>query len=139
MSTLQEKTKTQSTQEKIKADKNALYGDFTEDYKKSVEWRRELGKKAAHKALDIPMGDDDVNISPQTTNNVTNNSGLSGKSVLGAVALMSLGMLGAGSIGYLLNNPTPVSITTPNRDTDTNTKYFFDVDKENEINSNTDE
>ena len=75
-------------------DKQLLYGD----YRDGLKAQQKLYMKAAHKALDIP--DDDMQIN-------ANRFGLSPAGVV-AVALAS-GLLGVGGLGLgaLLNRPAP--------------------------------
>lgn len=49
-------------------DRNALYGDFQASAVNRSVWRDNLAKRAAHKALNIPL-EDDVNIDASVTNN----------------------------------------------------------------------
>ena len=96
-------------------DKGFLYGEFF----KPLRWRQRLNEKLAHKALDIPMDDDEMQVTT-TTNNNNIKSGWGWRE-----------MLAGGCIGtivwalMMLSRPTvpppliPIA-TTPNAtDTDT--------------------
>lgn len=93
-------------------DKQHLYGEYT----RTERWRDALSKRLAHKALDIP--DDEMQINVDKS-----------KKGLGVKELLAMGVLVAGGAygGSLLTKPTTPPITPPvvtqpiGEDTDTDT------------------
>jgi hypothetical protein len=93
-------------------DKQHLYGEYT----RTERWRDALSKRLAHKALDIP--DDEMQINVDKS-----------KKGLGARELLAMGVLVAGGVygGSLLTQPTapvpaePAIVQPSLDDTDTDT------------------
>lgn len=82
-------------------DKDYLYGR----YQKDEDWRNELDKKLRHKALDIPMSDDDMKV----RNTTTTTQGTGWKEM----AVLIAGLVGGGAVLSNMNNKPVVVPATP--------------------------
>ena len=80
-------------------DKGYLYGKFQE----LVDWQNNLHKKAAHKALDIPLDNEMIHVEKK---------GIGIGGVLGVAAITAASILGS---QYLMsrNNKPPTTTTAP--------------------------
>lgn len=96
--------------------KQALYGRFYDAYDKQQGWRTKFAAKAAHQALDLPYEDDEMQVSS------VRNSGITWKEIAAAGAIA----LGAFGIYSSVTSSHP----HVDRDTDTNTQYMLEVDRE---------